>query len=878
MAPPEPEPAGPRPTQRGRQCSSRTIRAGRTAEQLPAGTDWRQYVLGPSGTDVRPTAAFAIHGDVSGVEDFLAQTGNLTLTFPIGGTAPAIVLDYGREVAGIPWLQVAHSSGEHTVRQSYSESAAWTGPDGDDHGSHNDSANRTRVELLTVHGPGRFSTDLIQGGQRYQRIALETPGTLTLSAVGMRFIAHAATPADYAGWFLSSSDTLNRIWYEGAYTVQINQLPAHTLPRAWRIVDEALDAKGGTLAVLKAGADWADITVSFDAELIERAIGWVVRAQNDGARGYLCTLRAGQEPHDNGTFELSYFDDGYDERPQDTVRRYTRLATEDLPIPLVPGAWHSIRTSVTGPLLTVTVDGRIIGIFDTAELPAPETAQTTGSVGFHHMWGTSRVMVEHARYRHLRITDDTGATLYENPLRERAALDDFVGDGVDSPDPLPVILDGGKRDRTVWSGDLLVQIPNVFYTTGAEEYVRGSIELLNGYQEPTGQSAARVPPLMPLTVAPQHGQTYSAAYSMHQVINVGLHHLHTGDVDFVRAQWPAIQRQLTYDRSLIDDRGLVITDDSNGLDWDWYDGPKTGAVSAYNITCYQTLLHAAVLATAIGENDEAATLRSRAAALKDAINTHLYDRERHLYVLSEERRDAIAQDANALAVVSGVAPDGEDVALLRALDAALPRTPFGFSPFSTTAGFRTDISPYVSGSHLTALFEAGLTDQALELVHDLWGHMSTADLHAVGTAWELVATDGSPGFGATTSLAHGWASGASVALSSYVLGIRPTTPGFHAWSIAPQPGPLSWARGQVPTPYGPLAASWTTDADGFELNVEVPEGTTGTIRVPLGPSGTATLHREMDEDTQSPVEATLVDASHATFPAVNGGRYRVIAT
>ena len=841
-------------------------------DQLPADTDWRRYVLGPNGFDVHPVAVLSVQGDVTDVDAFLTDGAPLTLTFHPGALPPAVVLDYGVEVAGIPWVEVEEVTGSPTIRMSYTESAAWAGPDGDDHGSHNDSANRKRIETLTASSAGRLSTGLIQGGQRYQRLALETPGTLSITAVGMRFVAYAATPSDYAGWFLSSSDQLNRIWYEGAYTVQINQLPAHTLPVAWQIEDGALRAKGGTLAVLRQGDEWADVTVSFEAELIERAIGWVVRAQDDGARGYLCTLRAGEDPGDTAAFELAYFDDGHEDRPQDTVRRYTVLASTDLAEPLAPGRWHHIRTEVTGTTLTVHLDDVSIGDFDLSEPPGP---LKSGTVGFHHMWGTSRVLVEHARFRHLRVTATDGTVLHDDPLADPSSLARFIGDGVDSPDPLPVILDGGKRDRTVWSGDLLVQIPNVFYTTGAEEYVRGSIELLNGYQEPTGQSAARVPPLMPLATAPQHGQTYSAAYSMHQVINVGLHYLHTGDVDFVRAQWPAVTRQLAYDLSLLDERGLIVTDESNGLDWDWYDGPKTGAVSAYNITGYQTLLHAAQLATAIDEHDEAAALRQRADRLRQAINTHLYDPDKHLYVLTDTRRDAFAQDANALAVATGIVPEGESVAVLQSLETVLPHTGFGFSPFSDTAGFRTDISPYVSGTHLTALFEAGLTDRAFDLTRQLWGHMSTAPQHAVGTAWELVATDGSPGFGATTSLAHGWASGASVALSSYALGVRPAAPGFKEWVVAPQPGPLTWARGQVPTPHGPLTASWTRDGDRFELTLDVPRGTSGALVVPVGTSGHAEITSPSSDTPTAEPDAPTPTRSHTTFRILTGGRYTV---
>ena len=46
------------------------------------------------------------------------------------------------------------------------------------------------------------------------------------------------------------------------------------------------------------------------------------------------------------------------------------------------------------------------------------------------------------------------ARLYANGLSRSSALADFSGPDVTAPDPLPVIMDGAKRDRVVWSGDL----------------------------------------------------------------------------------------------------------------------------------------------------------------------------------------------------------------------------------------------------------------------------------------------------------------------------------------------------------------------------------------------------------------------------------------
>ncbi|MCX4834350.1 hypothetical protein OG746_37120 [Streptomyces sp. NBC_01016] len=845
------------------------------------GTDWRRYVRGPGQPTVRPVAVVSVSGDVIGADTLVTRSGSATLTMAPGGPEASLVLDYGQNVAGIPFTEVTSATGGPTLRLSYSESAAWAdAADGDIEGSHNDTGNHDRVETFHVDAeePTTLSSGLIQGGQRYQRIALTSPGTLVISDIGMRYTAYRATAEDYQGWFACSSDLLNQVWYDGAYTVQLNQLPARTLPLPWSVSDGSLLARGGHLAVLNDGADWSDGTIAFRTQVVDRSAGWIVRASDEGRHGYLFVLRAADGPDHPAHLEQLYVDDGHEDRPQDNVRRYTPLGRIPLEKDPGDGNWHDVRTTMDGALITVAIDGRTVCTLDTAQLPDGVPARSTGSFGFHQAWGFKH-RVEQARLRDLRVTGPDGSILYEDPLADATALDAFNGDAVRRPNPLPVILDGGKRDRTVWSGDLLVQIPTVFCTTGAEDYVRGSLELLNSYQEASGQSAARVPPVLRPATGPQHGQTYSAVYSLHQLVNLALHHLYTADLTLAREQWPWVRRMLAWCKTLVDERGLFVTDEDNGLDWDWYDGPKTGAVTAYNAAYHQTLICTANLAQALDLPDEADSLRQQAETLRAAANRHLYDAERHLYRLSDQMPSAIALDGNALAVVSGLAPDGEAEAILAALDGALPQTPYGPSPFSEDTGFWPQVSPYVCDMYLRALFSVGATEKAVDLIHRLWGHMATADQHAVGTAWELVGTDGSPGFGAKTSLAHGWAAGATAALSAHVLGVEPASPGFAIWRIRPQPGELTWAHGRVPTPHGGIKVSWTRDGDRLVLDLTVPEGTRGTVTVPLA-------------DEKSPLEITAdaqqgpphrsvyrhgVRGAVADVAITAGGRYRVIA-
>ena len=93
--------------------------------------------------------------------------------------------------------------------------------------------------------------------------------------------------------------------------------------------------------------------------------------------------------------------------------------------------------------------------------------------------------------------------------------------------------------------------------------------------------------------------------------------------------------------------------------------------------------------------------------------------------------------------------------------------------------------PFVTTEEVAALFTTGATTQATALMRTLWGYMDRPGPDATGADWETVGADGAPAFGASTSLAHGWSSGATADLSSYVLGVQPSTPGFQTWSVTP---------------------------------------------------------------------------------------------
>jgi alpha-L-rhamnosidase len=215
---------------------------------------------------------------------------------------------------------------------------------------------------------------------------------------------------------------------------------------------------------------------------------------------------------------------------------------------------------------------------------------------------------------------------------------------------------------------------------------------------------------------------------------------------------------------------------------------------------------------------------------------------------------------------------------LGALYKALPSSKFGPLPYSANAGYRVAVSPYVTDQEVQASFAAGDTGRAMSILRTTWGHMIAPGPDFTGADWELVGANGYPGFGSYTSLAHGWASGATADLSAYVLGVQPSSAGYRTWLVQPHPGSLSWVEGDVPTPIGTIAVRWAQEhATGrFALLVSAPPETTGTVSVPVPPSGAAVIVRfsKFGKSLQSRRSFTTpVGSTSLAFEATGGVTY-----
>ena len=60
------------------------------------------------------------------------------------------------------------------------------------------------------------------------------------------------------------------------------------------------------------------------------------------------------------------------------------------------------------------------------------------------------------------------------------------------------------------------------------------------------------------------------------------------------------------------------------------------------------------------------------------------------------------------------------------------------------------------------------------------------------------------------------------------------TPGWETALIRPNLGDLSYAKGQVPTPRGPISVNWKNEKP-FSITINLPEGMNAQVELPASP-------------------------------------------
>lgn len=406
-----------------------------------------------------------------------------------------------------------------------------------------------------------------------------------------------------------------------------------------------------------------------------------------------------------------------------------------------------------------------------------------------------------------------------------------LGTGCASAGPAPlVVVDGAKRDRCPWAGDLAVTGPSLLLANGTAAVgpLEGTLSLLAAHRQADGYI-----PASPMA------SSVLFDYPAYWVLAVDDLMLYRG-VAPVTADWPAVASVLDdWYPAFADASGLL---EDRGPPGDYAYIARAGPLVAYYNALYAEALRAgAQVAAALGYADAASRWSARAAALAGPFDAAFWDPTAGAFLDSPSGPPVHPQDGNAFAVLAGLASPAQASAALAHL--AATALPWGDPLADVDAwavapcGNRPSqcVYPFISYFELEARFAAGEDASAFDELRRTWGWMLSPSAGGPGTDWEAIGAGGTvDGFeDAASSLAAGWSTGALPVLTNDVLGIRPTGPGFSTFDAIPHPGTLAWAQGSVPTPAGPITFGWQRSGGGYVVRLEAPRSLVARVGAPV---------------------------------------------
>ncbi len=310
------------------------------------------------------------------------------------------------------------------------------------------------------------------------------------------------------------------------------------------------------------------------------------------------------------------------------------------------------------------------------------------------------------------------------------------------------------------------------------------------------------------------------------------YYMYTGDAELVRELYPNVRRGIGWFERQVGPDGLL----GRLPHWtfiDWADVEKRGAVTALNALFYKSLQAAAAMAD-LSQMPDRKRFEDLAARVKDGINQKMWDARRGVYVDCYEVGrpcQRVSQHSNALAVLFDIAPEDRwheivryvtdpERVRLRQTDMRGLVTP---GPFNE----ETDVvlaQPFFSYFLHRAMAKAGAFDRVLARIDRMWGGMLDEGATTWWEEWQRRTN---------SSESHAWSGSPTFDLSTDVLGVRPTEPGFARFLVEPKPSGLTSAEGTFPTVKGDIYVKWKSSSRGFTMSVASPEDTKMDVALPV---------------------------------------------
>jgi hypothetical protein len=774
---------------------------------LPSNTtSWQQYVYAPSERRLTPVAVLSTTGNVTNAEALVSGSGIATFNrAPVQTSFPAWP-------AGTT-AQASSEAGSNTVNGATRTYYASNAIDGDLTTFWNDATLGEYPDTLTI----------------------TAPSAVTLEGVTLESVTDGV-PVDY---------TIET--WDGSNWNTAGSVTGNNSTRSRVAFDSQISTTQVRLTVTQdqstSNGEYSRVAELWPGLVADDAVAEAVLDFGQNVVGFLSIEFVGASNNAPGielafSESLEYLTEKSDFTRSDNGNGITQ-GTDHIAVPQAPTNWtDALGCTYNGDqvcsdglhgfrYLKISID--TLASDDMYSTPSGWVDIASVSLNFTAYLGTPASYSGWFESSDAALNEYWYAAAYTNEM----TIDTFLLDTVDVRNSgnqtlvgKTVLFDGAKRDRDPYVGDISVSGKTAYLshqdTAGA---VYNVLADLGDHQSSSGW----IPPASLFNYG-----VNLFDYPFWWVVSFWDYILYTGDVDQVQPYYGNLQNLLDNWVPTVTDSATGLLNKSDSQGWGDYGFlPRYGIVTYYNALYVLALQDAAKIANLLNETSDAEKWLQQADTISQAINDNLWDASVGAYV-DERGGTRHAQDGNGIAVIAGIANSTQAASALGYL--ADNTAKFWGNAFmdddSLGSGTSDRVYAFISYFDLDARFLIGDSDSALDEIHRLYGTMIQSDPGI--TFWEGVGINGSAYEQAFTSRCHGWSTGVLPVLTHYVLGLKPTGPGYETFSIQPAfPTNLTWARGQEATPHGDIYLEWTADDNNTRtITFSSPAGTLANVTVP----------------------------------------------
>jgi len=364
------------------------------------------------------------------------------------------------------------------------------------------------------------------------------------------------------------------------------------------------------------------------------------------------------------------------------------------------------------------------------------------------------------------------------------------------------------REQGLYAYDSRLQALYGYYAFGDYRFPEVSFGLLGRSVDETG--------LVALT-APGWSEVNIPMFSFSWVVAAAEHGFYSANGSLFRDYRPAMERILT-DAFARQDAATGLYLPPEGLQYwhfyEWIPG-LCGAIgrsdlngtlhAGYNLHLHEGIRAYLTMLGQAGLEAEQAEFADRLAKLGASIHASFWNEAGHYS--SERAADGQLSGQHeliqALALHENIVPDSEKERTATAL----------------TSGQMARCSLSAIYYVLRAALAHSPASRAwvTERLTGIWEKMI---FNGATAMWET--ENGGNDFDFAGSLCHGWTALPVWFHQAAVLGVEPLTPGFERFSLSVYPASFSEAKGEIPTPHGPIQVSWQKTPAGLAIEVTGP--------------------------------------------------------